>query len=505
MNRSPASSGLAANPTLIGAITVLVVIVAVFLAYNANNGLPFVPTLDVKVQAANGAALTRGSEVKEGGFRVGSVRGLHPVKLADGRAGAELELQLDRDVAPLPADTRFTIRPRSPLGLKYVEIARGRSRDGVEAGHVFPPSQVVIPVQVDEVAEAYDEPTRDAIRRATRNFGDILAARGPDLNTTISELPRFFGLVEPVSRNLADPKTRLGRFFSELGDAARVVRSVAGTQADLFTRTALTFEALSRDTEALKETISRTHPAFQAGIESFPVQRPFLTESTKLAKEMRPFTSRLAPTLPRILNALETGIPVTRRSTAYYERLRPALVALRDLMQDPATAVALRGLIDQVDSLKPMLRFLGPYQTVCNYWNYWWTYLGEYQSEESAFGMTQRVLLRSTPQQNNSPSSMGSSEPANGEGFQAATAARGDPVFFHGQPYSAAIDEQGEADCENGQRGFMYRLSRLARPQYRIVADSNQPGNSGPTYKGRPRVPPGQTFTRYPETGPQLP
>ena len=29
---------------LIGAATTLVVIVAVFLAYNANNGLPFVPT-----------------------------------------------------------------------------------------------------------------------------------------------------------------------------------------------------------------------------------------------------------------------------------------------------------------------------------------------------------------------------------------------------------------------------------------------------------------------------
>ena len=42
MNRRRAS--IAANPMLIGAATMLVVIVAVFLAYNANNGLPFVPT-----------------------------------------------------------------------------------------------------------------------------------------------------------------------------------------------------------------------------------------------------------------------------------------------------------------------------------------------------------------------------------------------------------------------------------------------------------------------------
>ena len=35
----------AASPTLVGAITTLIVILAVFLAYNANNGLPFVPEL----------------------------------------------------------------------------------------------------------------------------------------------------------------------------------------------------------------------------------------------------------------------------------------------------------------------------------------------------------------------------------------------------------------------------------------------------------------------------
>jgi tetratricopeptide (TPR) repeat protein len=33
-----------ANPVLIGAVTVLIAIIAVFLAYNANTGLPFVPT-----------------------------------------------------------------------------------------------------------------------------------------------------------------------------------------------------------------------------------------------------------------------------------------------------------------------------------------------------------------------------------------------------------------------------------------------------------------------------
>ena len=38
------AGSLAASPTLVGAVTVLVVVVAVFLSYQANQGLPFVPT-----------------------------------------------------------------------------------------------------------------------------------------------------------------------------------------------------------------------------------------------------------------------------------------------------------------------------------------------------------------------------------------------------------------------------------------------------------------------------
>ena len=66
-------SSIAGNPVLIGAATVLVVIVAMFLSYNANAGLPFVPTYQLKVEAPSAAALVKGNEVRIGGARVGAV------------------------------------------------------------------------------------------------------------------------------------------------------------------------------------------------------------------------------------------------------------------------------------------------------------------------------------------------------------------------------------------------------------------------------------------------
>ena len=56
MKRSSPLQALASSPTMVGAITTLIVIVAVFLAYNANNGLPFVPVYRVSVELPNAAA-----------------------------------------------------------------------------------------------------------------------------------------------------------------------------------------------------------------------------------------------------------------------------------------------------------------------------------------------------------------------------------------------------------------------------------------------------------------
>ena len=69
---------------LVGAVTTLVVVVAVFLAYNANKGLPFVPTTSLKFQVSNGANLLPGNEVREGGSRIGLVDDMKPVRLPDG-------------------------------------------------------------------------------------------------------------------------------------------------------------------------------------------------------------------------------------------------------------------------------------------------------------------------------------------------------------------------------------------------------------------------------------
>ena len=58
--RRQSTASITSSPVLVGAVTLLVAIVAVFLSYNANSGLPFVPTTRLIFESPNGAALTEG-------------------------------------------------------------------------------------------------------------------------------------------------------------------------------------------------------------------------------------------------------------------------------------------------------------------------------------------------------------------------------------------------------------------------------------------------------------
>jgi hypothetical protein len=95
---------------------------------------------------------------------------------------------------------------------------------------------------------------------------------------------------------------------------------------------------------------------------------------------------------------------------------------------------------------------------------------------------------------------LGASRPVNGEPVLSGAA-----PALHLNIGSAAVDRQGNADCESGQRGYLKRNATYAPADRNIAIDPRIPGNQGPTYMGLPRVPSGETFTRNPQLGPPLP
>jgi len=439
-------AGIAGNPVLIGAATVLVILVAVFLAYNANQGLPFVPTYTLKAEVPSAAALVRGNEVRIGGSRVGTVDSITAKRRDDGTSVAILGLKLERDQMPLPRDSKLLIRTKSALGLKYVELTRGRSGDGFGDGDTVPLTAATpAPVEFDEFVNMFDDDTRAAMTTNIDSFGEAFAGRGTSLNQAIAAFRPLLADIVPVAQNLSDPNTGLKRFVAELGDAAAEVAPAAEEQAQLFVNLDRTMAALREVARPyIQDSISKGPATLDEAIRSFPIQRPFLANSEGLFRELRPGVRALRTGAPILADAVEVGTPTLRRSVALNRRLEPLLRELQAFAEDPQVELGVDGLTDVVRTLDPTLQHLAPAQIQCNYMTLWFRNVSSLLSEGDRNGTWQRFIIIATPQGPNNEGGP-SSAPANGPNVE---------NHLHTNPYPNTASPGQPKECETGNEGY---------------------------------------------------
>jgi ABC-type transporter Mla subunit MlaD len=451
--RSPFQS-LAASPTMVGAITTLIIIVAVFLAYNANNGLPFVSTYNLKARVPNANALVKGNEVRIGGARVGVVKSVVPVQTGGGRVAAELSLSLDKNVQPLPVNSTMIIRPKSPLGLKYVQIVPGDSKKGFAAGDTIPVSAAKPePVDIDQFFDMFDEKTRTAIQRNLAGFGNGLAGRGPQLNNAFVALRQLVESGQPALANLVSPSTGFGEFWRALEGLSATVASVAEQNASNFAALDRTFAAFARVSRPyIQETISKGPRTLDAATEDLPALRPFLHDSERFFTALRPGATAIGATSPTIASALRTGIPVLNSSPTLNEQLPPTADALLALQQAPGAFNGFDLLIDTNELLAPAIRFIGPAQTTCNYLSLAFRNLAAASGEDNGMGGWFNAIAFQPP------------EGPNNEGGQASAPANGgpDPLnHLHSNPFPNTASPGQPKECEAGNEFYELGVTRI--------------------------------------------
>ena len=371
------SASIAANPVLIGAATTLVVIVAVFLAYNANSGLPFVPTYELKTQVPNAANLVKGNDVRIGGTRVGAVTDITPVT-ATGRLGHRRAHAQARDHRQAAAGRLDRAHPPALGAGPEVRrdheghVERGLRRTARRSRCATRRPQ---PVEIDEVLSMFDDKTRAASQSNLTEFGNALRrprAR-PQPWRSRSSTRCCVNLV-PVMQNLVGPAHARSRAWSaRWGGPPPIVAPAAETQAALFGNLDTTFRALANVARPfLQDSISGGPPALDAAIKDFPQQRPFLANSAALFRELRPGVAR----------AVDGGAGPRRRA-----RDRHADAAALGGVQQAASSrpsrrssaspttrwspSASRTSTSTVTILAPTIAHLTPVQTVCNYATLW--------------------------------------------------------------------------------------------------------------------------------------
>jgi virulence factor Mce-like protein len=458
---------LSGSPVLVGAVTVIVTMVAVFLSYNANEGLPFVPTYSLTADVPTANGLVRGNEVRMGGSRIGVVTDIKTDPKDNGDVSANLSLELDERVIPLPVDSTLIIRPRSALGLKYVEVTRGKAKRGFAEGATIPlASSKVETVEIDDFFNMFDDPTRAGNQTNLETFAGGLAGRGPSLNTTLAKLGPLVEKLEPAVRNLTASRTAFDRLFPALERAASEVAPIAATQAELWAGLNSTFESWSSVKDSLQDTISEGPPALETATRELPLQRPVLANSEELFRRFRPAFASLANAAPGLARAFRAGEPALRRSPALNQRLTRTLAVVDRFGDDPRVPSGLARLTRTFQILQPTLAFVTPAQTVCNYGTLFFRNVASISSESDVIGS----MLRVSPMF--APAHLG------GEGGPAAGPANGPSTppanipltayetpnlqktlypdsYLHSNPYPNTAAPGQPRECEAGNEGYV--------------------------------------------------
>jgi virulence factor Mce-like protein len=375
------------NPILVGTITVLVVLIAVYLSYIAENGLPFVPTYNINVQVDNANELVKNADVRIGGARVGQVLTITPElpTKAWPHPYARLGLSLQQSLDPLASDTRYQVRLASVLGGKYLEIIPGsQTKGGVADGGTLTLNTNSrlnhdIPfVDLDTAFNTFGPKTQRGLRGAIGQFGDAVAGRGEQFNNAIYSLRQLMGPLQNVLRVLVAPGTRLSQFVSGLASTTSALAPVAPTISALLSDGARTFGALN--TPALGSTIDQLPPTESIGTTVLTNARPVLSEAAGIVQALKPGAAKLPLALQRLDQIVTGATPVFARVPQLAGQLQVALAAVDSLAKDPASTQTFK-VLDSNDlatfgasaqvGLGAILRAVAPAQFACNSASLW--------------------------------------------------------------------------------------------------------------------------------------
>ena len=464
-------TGLASQPALLGALTIFIAIVAIYFVYQADSGLPFVPTYEVQAELPNAEHLGKTGDVRMAGVLVGRVGERRLEKNADGTTRAVLQLRLYKDMEPLPADSRVAMRAVSSLGSSYVELQPGTSKQPLRGPIVA--ERPTEDISLSDSLEAYDKRTRGALGRYLGGAGDSLVGRGGEINDVIAIAPRTFGHLEAAARTLASPRSDLAGFIDGFARFNEALAPVSKEQAGFFRGLDLTFGSMANVRADVAAATVEAPPLLEAGIRGLPAQRRMVRETAELFAAMR-------PGLRAVRGAADDIEAMTTRSPAAFRSLRslaPRLGrsgrTLSRFTREDSVLPALRRLVSTFDALRPTLRSLSASQTVCNYPGVALRNLISVLSEEMSTGKfigAGAVLVL--------PGSEGEAGPASKPADDPSKERQDNHL------HSTLTPETGEGaspECESGNENYVIGKTVAGG------APGKQPAETEKTLPGRPR------------------
>ena len=307
--------------------------------------------------------LAKEADVRISGVSVGKVKTIETQE--DGRSQATIEIE--NRYAPIPKDTRATLRQKTLLGETYVELTPGNKSSGMltEDGKL-PASQVSPTVELDEIFRAFDAKTRAAFQTWVQQQALSLRGRGRDINNAIGNLAPFAVDTNTLLRILNQQRADVRGLVRDTGTVFNALTARDAQLAQLIRNSNNVFSVTADRNQQLQD-LFRVLPTFnREATLTVNALTAFARESNPVVDDLQPAARELSPTLVQL------------------SLLAPDLKALfRDL--DPLVTASRRGLPALTQFLDEFRPFLGELDAPLRQLNPVLNYLGGYQNELRGF------------------------------------------------------------------------------------------------------------------------
>jgi phospholipid/cholesterol/gamma-HCH transport system substrate-binding protein len=347
--------------------------ILMYLWVSFGGPTPLKPTgYRFEVQMPESALLVNEAPVRMAGLDVGHVK----EKSLEEHGGQRVVIEMDPEFAPIPSDSRVTLRQKSLLGQIYIEITPGsKGAPELEDGGELPNVNVQRTVDFDEVISTFDKPTRDNYQGWIKELAKAIDNRGEDLNDAFANFVAFTEDGNSVLEILDEQDPALRRLIKNTGVTLGAINRRYGEFGQFVTNANDFFGALASRNDALAETISVFPTFLDESRQTFDRLREFAIDTRPLVRELQPVAlqlqptlrdlGRLAPDLEHLFTKLDPLIDESGNTLPEAEKFLRCLNGSepcdRDLQGNRQPGV-LESLYPYLEELNPILAYLNYYQ-----------------------------------------------------------------------------------------------------------------------------------------------
>ena len=338
------------------AVVVAIVVLAVLLFTGGSS-------YEVKAVFLNAGQLVKGNQVEVGGQPIGSIT---DIRLTDS-GQAEVVMSLDR-FTPLHKGTTATIRATSLSGIanRYVSLSLGpNSADKLPSGSTIGADKTTAPVDLDQVFNTLDPPTRKALQRIIHGQAIWYTGRAKQTDRSLYYFNPALSQSSSLARELVRDRVVFQQFVT---DTSNVVTDLADRQSqltDLVTNTNTTAGAIGSENVALGQALDVLPQTLRNANTTFVNLRATLDDLDQFVNASKPATKQLAPFLRELRPLVRDARPTIRDLSVLIRKPGPG----NDLIDLNKKTPKLASLTDTIfprsvtalQKTQPVLEYARPY------------------------------------------------------------------------------------------------------------------------------------------------